>query len=87
MCLSCGAGSMSSVVVKQPLLVDSATWQCYSLPLQKPLTTEADSGCRQGIILELRLQQGDAVYCGIGEVAPLPGERCLLPIQQTAVLL
>lgn len=73
-CLS-SAGSLSSVRVKQGVLVTSASWQCYRLPLVKALTTHADDEWRQGLILQLRLQQGDAVFCGVGEVAPLPGQQ------------
>lgn len=73
MCLSY-AGSLSGFSVKPALHVALASWQCYSLPLQKPLTTDAEDECRQGLILQLRLQQGESTFCGVGEVAPLPGQ-------------
>ena len=59
--------------MKQDLLVATASWQCYNLPLQKPLTTEAGNVFRQGFVLQVQLRQGDAMFCGVGEVAPLPG--------------
>ena len=52
----------------------SATWQCYSIPLQKPLTTGATTKCRQGFIFQLVLEQDNQFFGGIGEVAPLPGK-------------
>ena len=72
--VACCAGSLAPVNSKQDLLVAAATWRCYSLPLQKPLTTEAGSGCRQGMVVQVQLRQRDAVFCGVGEVAPLPGQ-------------
>ena len=60
--------------MKMPLTVTSASWQGYSLPLQKPLTTGAGAGHRQGLLLSLELRQGDQIVTGTGEVAPLPGK-------------
>ena len=57
----------------QPFKVAGATWQCYSLPLQKPLTSQVGSESREGLIWQVMLQQGEQVYWGAGEVAPLPG--------------
>ena len=87
--VACGAGSLIPVTSKQDLLVAAASWRCYSLPLQKPLTTEAGSGCRQGLVMQVQLRQGDAVFCSIGEVAPLPGESIfflLITLFQYSVL-
>ena len=88
---ACGAGSGSPISLKQDLLVATATWQCYNLPLQKPLTTEAGERYRQGFVLQVQLRQGDALFCGIGEVAPLPGGSVLFLLntlkQHTALLL
>ena len=73
LCTACGAGLLSPGSLKQHLLVATATWHCYNLPLQRPLTTDARNGHRQGFVLQVQLRQGDALFCGIGEVAPLPG--------------
>ena len=73
LCMACDAGSLFPARLKQDLLVATSTWRCYNLPLQKPLTTEVGNGYRQGFILQVQLRQGDALFCGIGEVAPLPG--------------
>lgn len=78
MCVACCAGSLSPVRLKQDLLVATATWRCYNLPLQKPLTTGAGNGCRQGYVLQIQLRQGDALFSGAGEVAPLPGRSMSL---------
>ena len=72
--VACCAGSLSSASLKQDLVVASVTWRCYNLPLQKPLTTEAGDGYRRGFILQVQLRQGEALFGGIGEVAPLAGE-------------
>lgn len=73
------AGIRLPPTTKQSLSVAAATWQRYSLPLQKPLTTAAAAaGCRKSIVLQLALQQGDRSVSGVGEIAPLPGDLALL---------
>ena len=59
--------------LKGPLSVASASWQRYSLPLCKPLTTASETQQRQGLLLSINLQQGNDAVTGFGEVAPLPG--------------
>ena len=84
-CVACYAGSLSSASLKQDLLVASVTWRCYNLPLQKPLTTEGGDGYRRGFILQVQLRQGEALFGGIGEVAPLPGEPLSLLVNYIQV--
>lgn len=71
-------GSMSAaaagVTINQPMSVASATWQCFSLPLHKPVTTGPTTGYRRGLMLQIELQKGDHSVHGLGEVAPLPGD-------------
>ena len=38
------------------LVIESVSWQQYSLPLQKPLTTGANMGHRHGFLLKLRTE-------------------------------
>ncbi len=59
------------------LAVHSASYQAFSLPLAKPLTTAADGEeqRRRGFLLRLSLvgPGGSTLAHGVGEVAPLPG--------------
>lgn len=57
-----------------PASVSCATWQRYTLPLQRPLTTGAKADGRHGLMLQLVLKQGNHCFHGVGEVAPLPGK-------------
>lgn len=60
----------------EPVPILSARWRRYSLPLKKPLTTQAGSGQREGLYLTLILQADKREAIGVGEIAPLPGEVC-----------
>ncbi|DBA90081.1 TPA: hypothetical protein ACH3X1_003400 [Trebouxia sp. C0004] len=66
-------GSLGSTTCPCPMSVSSATWQRYTLPLQKPLTTGTTAHGRHGLMLQLVLKQGNHCFHGVGEVAPLPG--------------
>ena len=79
-CLGLNAGSPGIAMYPCPVSVSSATWQRYTLPLQKPLTTGATANGRHGLMLRLVLKQGNHCFYGVGEVAPLPGKHLpLLP--------
>ena len=80
------AGSLGITTFSWPLSVSSATWQRYTLPLQKPLTTGAPAHGRHGLMLQLALKQGNHCFHGVGEVAPLPGrDLSLLPCHPSFV--
>ncbi len=80
------AGSLGITNFSWPASVSSATWQRYTLPLQKPLTTGATADGRHGLMLQLVLKQGNHYFHGLGEVAPLPGkDLSLLPCHPSFV--
>ena len=80
MILMYDAGFAEMTTFPAPASVCSATWQRYTLPLQKPLTTGATADGRHGLMLQLVLKQGNHYFHGLGEVAPLPGkDLSLLP--------
>eukprot|EP00887_Chlorella_sp_A99_P005642 scaffold1.g5642.t1 len=80
------------------LRVLAASYERYSLPLAKPLTTSVgaagSSGRREGLLLRVALtlpggSNGAAAAVGVGEVAPLPGlhRESMRQAEQQAALL
>ena len=80
-----GAALGQRELVTAPLHVVRASYRSYRLPLRLPLTTTAPAGgqgFREGFYLQILAEaEGcgpDGAVEGLGEVAPLPGERALM---------
>ena len=79
-CPSCAGGCLQGddLLPAQALKIDRASYQAYSLPLKRGLTTGSTGNTRPGFLLHLSCSALDGSEArGVGEVAPLAGLQAM----------